>query len=345
MEVNVGIDMKVGNVGYSEVSKAYKLFNPNNHKVTISRDVIFDESKSWYDDDKTEGIAVINNESTALPIDQNEDLEDKNTTNQVNTHQSSSNLSNQSSSDSSDDDNEDSPNTSKKTRSISDLYANTRKLKPFADFALFADSDPITYNEACKDNKWRDAMNIEINSILKNDTWTLVDLPKGQKPIGVKWVYKTKLNKDGEIDKYKARLVVKGYKQKYGIDYQEVFAPVIRLETVRLVLALAAQYGWHVHQMDVKSAFLNGYLKEKVYIEQPEGYVKKGEEHKPEKKNSTAAKQSRESIPVNRKTTAGGHRSQPPLSPNTSITKKTDQNQTVRIDVAISITNMFSGYY
>lgn len=123
-------------------------------------------------------------------------------------------------------------------------------------------------------------MDAEIRSILKNDTWELVDPPKDHKSIGVKWVYKTKLNERGEVEKYKARLVAKGYKQKLGIDYQEVFAPVIRLETIRLVLSLAAQNEWDVHQMDVKSAFLNGTLEENVYIDQPTGYVKKGEEYK-----------------------------------------------------------------
>lgn len=123
-------------------------------------------------------------------------------------------------------------------------------------------------------------MDAEIRSIMKNDTWELVDPPKDHKSIGVKWVYKTKLNERGEVEKYKARLVAKGYKQKLGIDYQEVFAPVIRLETIRLVLSLAAQNEWDVHQMDVKSAFLNGTLEENVYIDQPTGYVKKGEEYK-----------------------------------------------------------------
>ncbi|KAI3725112.1 hypothetical protein L1987_64887 [Smallanthus sonchifolius] len=110
--------------------------------------------------------------------------------------------------------------------------------------------------------KWRDATNKEMDSIQKNKTWEPVDLPSGHKPIGVKWIFKTKYDEKGNVDKYKARLVVKGYKQKYGIDYQDVFAPVIRFETVRLVLALAAQFGWPLHQMDVKSTFLNGTLKE-----------------------------------------------------------------------------------
>ena len=94
-----------------------------------------------------------------------------------------------------------------------------------------------------------------------------VNLPKGQKIIGVKWIYKTKLNEKREIDKFKARLVVKGYNQKYGVDYQEIFAPVARQNTIRLVISLAAQNSWPIFQLDVKSAFLNGELIKQVYIE------------------------------------------------------------------------------
>lgn len=93
-------------------------------------------------------------------------------------------------------------------------------------------------------------------------------------------MYKTKLNESGEVDKFKARLVVKGYAQQYGIDYTEVFAPVARMETVRLVIAFAAKKGWPIHQLDVKSAFLHGELVEDVFVEQPCGYVQKGEEEK-----------------------------------------------------------------
>ena len=84
-------------------------------------------------------------------------------------------------------------------------------------------------------------MDAEIQSIEKNDTWELTSLPEGKKTIGVKWVYKTKYKSDGQVDKLKARLVVKGYKQKPGSDYYEVFAPVARVDTIRLVIALAAQ--------------------------------------------------------------------------------------------------------
>ncbi|KAL5537821.1 hypothetical protein UlMin_043514 [Ulmus minor] len=123
-------------------------------------------------------------------------------------------------------------------------------------------------------------MDEEIKAIEKNDTWELTSLPKGHKAIGVKWVYKTKRNAKGEIERHKARLVAKGYSQKAGIDYDEVFAPVARLETIRLIISLAAQNKWKIQQMDVKSAFLNGVLEEEVYIQQPSGYEVKGHENK-----------------------------------------------------------------
>jgi hypothetical protein len=104
----------------------------------------------------------------------------------------------------------------------------------------------------------------------------LVNLPEGQRPIGLKWVYKLKKDASGEVVKHKARLVAKGYVQKAGMDFDEVFAPVARLDSVRLLLTLAAQEGWTVHHMDVKSAFLNEELKEEVYVVQPPDYVKEG---------------------------------------------------------------------
>lgn len=149
------------------------------------------------------------------------------------------------------------------------------------NFAMFTShDDPSSFEEAERDEKWRKAMDLEIEAIKKNETWQLTTLPKGAKKIGVKWVFKTKLNENGEVDKFKARLVAKGYAQQQGIDYHEVFVPVARWDTIRMVLALAAQKGWCVYQLDVKSAFLHGELTEDVYVEQPLGYVRKGEEEK-----------------------------------------------------------------
>ncbi|KAH9296875.1 hypothetical protein KI387_028557, partial [Taxus chinensis] len=106
-----------------------------------------------------------------------------------------------------------------------------------------------------------------------NHTWDLVSLPKGRKMVRCKWVYRTKDIVDGSIDKYKARLVAKDFSQVEGIDYSETFAPVAKMDYVRLVLAIAASHGWPVYQMDMKSAFLHGDLKEEIYMGQPAGFV------------------------------------------------------------------------
>ena len=103
------------------------------------------------------------------------------------------------------------------------------------------DQDPIRFDDAVKQDRWIKAMDQEIQSIEKNGTWQLVDLPKGVKCIGVKWIFKTKLNEKGEVEKYKARLVACGYGQEHGVDYLEVYAPVARMDTIRILVALAAQ--------------------------------------------------------------------------------------------------------
>ncbi|PWA86893.1 copia protein [Artemisia annua] len=141
---------------------------------------------------------------------------------------------------------------------------------------FFTEEEPRNYKEASAAKKWIEAMEIELDSINKNNTWTLTTLPENQKAIGLKWVFKIKRDAQGKIIRYKARLVAKEYVQEQEIDFDEVFAPVARIETVRLILALAAYHGWQVHHLDVKSAFLHGDLKEDVYVTQPEGFVQPG---------------------------------------------------------------------
>ncbi|BBN69627.1 ADP glucose pyrophosphorylase large subunit 1 [Prunus dulcis] len=116
-------------------------------------------------------------------------------------------------------------------------------------------------------------MEAELEMIEKNETWELVKRPSDKPIVGVKWIFKVKLNLDGSVQKNKARLVAKGYTQKPGIDFNETFAPVARLDTVRTLIALAAQKRWKLFQLDVKSAFLNGVLQEEVYVDQPPGFV------------------------------------------------------------------------
>jgi hypothetical protein len=165
-------------------------------------------------------------------------------------------------------------------RNVDELYDATQVMEDTTLFCFFADSDPLSFNEAITEEKWIEAMDEEIHVIENNDTWKLTYLPENKKAIGVKWVYKTKKNAKGELQRYKARLVAKGYKQREGIDYGEVFALVAWLETIRLMILLAAQHRWKIYQLDVKSAFLNGFLEEEIYVEQPLGYSEAENESK-----------------------------------------------------------------
>ena len=147
--------------------------------------------------------------------------------------------------------------------------------------SLTADLDePGTYKQALNGDdasKWKEAMNEEFESLLKNKTWELVPRPSDQKVIGCRWVYKTKRGIDGSITRHKARLVARGYSQTEGIDYDEVFAPVAHSSTIRTLLSFANSNDLEIHQLDVKTAFLHGVLDCDLYMEQPEGYV--DEEH------------------------------------------------------------------
>uniref|UniRef100_A0A2N9IIQ3 CCHC-type domain-containing protein n=1 Tax=Fagus sylvatica TaxID=28930 RepID=A0A2N9IIQ3_FAGSY len=138
--------------------------------------------------------------------------------------------------------------------------------------AVLSLHEPHTYREACTNPLWQQAMTEELQALEKTHTWDLVDLPHGKSAIGCKWVYKIKTKSDGSIERYKARLVAKGYAQEYGIDYEETFAPVARITSVRSLLAIAAVHQWPLFQMDVKNAFLNGDLTEEVYMQAPPGY-------------------------------------------------------------------------
>jgi hypothetical protein len=116
-------------------------------------------------------------------------------------------------------------------------------------------------------------MQSKMDAVEKNCTWELADLPRGHSAITLKWVFKLKRDEASAIIKHKARLVARGFVQREGVNFDNTFAPVVRIESVRLLFALAAQEGWRVHHMDVKSVFLNGDLKEEVYVHQPSEFV------------------------------------------------------------------------
>ncbi|WVZ21045.1 hypothetical protein V8G54_008367 [Vigna mungo] len=125
--------------------------------------------------------------------------------------------------------------------------------------------------EALADPRWKNAMNEEMKALQQNETWELVDCPPGKKPVGCRWIYAIKYKADGTIERLKARLVAKGYTQTYGVDYTEIFAPVAKLNTVRVLLSLAVNLDWPLQQFDVKNTFLHGELSEEVYMELPPG--------------------------------------------------------------------------
>ncbi|CAJ2640978.1 unnamed protein product [Trifolium pratense] len=152
------------------------------------------------------------------------------------------------------------------------------------DYAAYTlDEDPTNLQEALSSmdaDLWQEAINDEMDSLESNKTWHLVDLPPGCKPIGCKWILKKKLKPDGTVDKYKARLVAKGFRQRENIDFFDTFSPVTRITSIRVLISIDAIYNLEVHQMDVKTAFLNGDLEEEIYMEQPEGFVVHGQETK-----------------------------------------------------------------
>ena len=271
-------------LGTEPGSKAYRLYNPNTRRVIVSRDVVFDEEKSWNwsKEDKQETESFVISEGRFETNDEDNTLS-KAIENVKETEEApdpTGSVSKQSTSET-----EDQPQYLRRSerqthqpKYLEDYVLLAEELAE--DVLLYLNNEPRNFEEAKNSKEWTRACEDEIESIEKNRTWELVELPFGAKAIGLKWVFKIKRNADGSINKFKARLVAKGYVQQYGVDFEEVFAPVARLETIRLLISLAATNGWEIHHLDVKTAFLHGELKEIVYVSQPEGFEKKGYEKK-----------------------------------------------------------------
>ncbi|KAK2403406.1 putative mitochondrial protein [Trifolium repens] len=251
-------------VGY-HTAGSYKLYNPVNQKITTSRDVTFAEDRYWnWDSKESHGEKYIQIELLDEQGTREDELPPPQQVDPIHNEPRRS------------------ARTTIPNRNLQDYdVIPDTMVTPDGDIvhlALFVDTEPIFYAEASNHHEWREAMQDEIEAIERNHIWELVKLPPHKKAIAVKWIYKIKHKPDGSIAKYKARLVAKGFLQKQGIDYTEVFAPVARLETVRLVIAIANHLNWDFVQLDVKSAFLNGKLEEEVYVEQPQGFTVTGKE-------------------------------------------------------------------
>ena len=257
-------------LGYEAGSKAYRCLDPVTFKIHISRDVIFDEKKTFKisEDGKLGKLSLCSSnvlKTTGLDgervssEEQNEQLAEN--------EPSEENFGQTENSEEED---------SLRYRSIQSIYDDTNLL--CSEFSLLLIEEPSSYSSAVKQEVWREAMEEEISAILKNKMWTVVKPQGNIKPIGVKWVFRVKKDSEGRILRHKARLVVKGYAQREGIDFGEIFSPVARMDSIRILIAIAAQERWELHHLDIKTAFLNGEIKEDIYITQPEGFEVKGKE-------------------------------------------------------------------
>lgn len=256
-------------VGYASKQKAYRVWQRGTRKVIISRDVIIVEPKP-----KQQAVIVetLNEDKVQLA----DDLESNSKENKSDSSASTSNT-------------EIKPIDSASTRRSKDIkteehkdcIAHRTRSKGTLDIATAANAFladvavPTTVTEAKTGphkNQWESAMKAEYDSLIKNNTWTLVNLHEDQKPIKNKWVFRLKVKPDGSIDRFKARLVAKGCSQKAGVDYSETFSPVVRFDSVRTLLSIAAAKNYEVYQLDVKTAFLHGDLNETIFMEQPEDF-------------------------------------------------------------------------
>ena len=272
-------------LGVSKESKAYRMYDPEAERIVISRDVVFEEEEKWSWDKPKEEMSsgLLEWEDSNKAIEEEEHVEEEGLEEEIGNSPKAlvdgspdspvGGSPNPSVGDSPKSpaghmSNSPFPTDAGETSKSTTIQGRNRRKPGWMEdyvvgedqfeeetqqFVMFTPSDdPVTFEEAVKSPQWRDAMTLEIQAIEKNGTWELTELPDGAKKIGVKWLFKTKLNEKGEVDKFKARLVAKGYAQQYGIDYDEIFAPVARWDTIRLIMALAASRSWVVYQLDVK---------------------------------------------------------------------------------------------
>lgn len=258
-------------VGYGGTfgTKGYRLFDERHRKLVVRRDVTFDETDFGQ---KKEVVIETDREEEVEPAQPVREEHDA-----------------QSDSESGEDD------LDRTTDEHGLRRCSTRSTfgvppKKFADefaynhhFAYLGQiNEPTTWQEALQSDyskEWKQAADAEYESLTENNTWELVELPEERKAIACKWVFRVKYDQQGKVDRFKGRLVAKGFSQKYGIDYDETYSPVVRFTSIRVLLAWAACKQMKAHQMDVTTAFLNGDLKEEIYMTQPDGYIQPGKEH------------------------------------------------------------------
>lgn len=280
-------------VGYSETTKCYRLYDPETKNVTVSRDVVIMEEI------EDQATVVISEKEIANPtvvVERMEITDSVGETEEENSLEILSDVSVEktekgaeeteiSSGQEECDDTSDEDYVSRVTVVPVQTNRPKRTVKPkdFSNFATYMCTeslnidDPISVGEAMSRpdaEMWKKAMSEELQSFEQNNAWDIVDWPEGSSAAVVKskWVFKRKCSREGVV-KYRARLVAKGFLQKYGIDYEETFSPVVKHSSLRLLFALSVKLGLDINHLDVKTAFLNGHLKENVYMQMPEGFV------------------------------------------------------------------------
>ncbi|KAL5848850.1 hypothetical protein ACOSQ4_006863 [Xanthoceras sorbifolium] len=248
-------------VGYGGDEFGYRFWDYENRKIIRSRDVIFNENLMHKD------RSIAESSSSTIEAETKEFAEFEEISGS---------------------DVQISPETVQEEPSAPELRRSSRVPKPIQRYSpslhylLLTDSgEPECYDEAMQVEdsvKWESAMRDEMDSLMSNQTWELAELPPGKKALHNKWVFRIKEEHNGN-KRYKARMVVKGFQQKEGIDYNEIFSPVVKLTTIRLVLKIVAAENLHLEQLDVKTAFLHGDLEEEIYMRQPEGFKEAGKEN------------------------------------------------------------------
>ena len=257
-------------LGYGAIQKGYRLYDLERMKVIHNRDVIFNEdSMPGVQKESTyEYVELEVNNEPVTEVDQNSiGIENRNSTDPELSSEENSTVTTGS---------EEVPRRSTRDRQKPHRYGHV--------VATVCNEQPepvsVTEVKSSPDKlKWERAMEAEMKSLQTNKVWELVELPPNKKVIGSKWIFKRKMNADGTLERYKARLVAQGCTQIFGLDYEETFSPVVRFESIRCLLAMATQHKLCLHQMDVSTAFLHGELSEEVYLKQPEGFVESGKEN------------------------------------------------------------------
>ena len=253
-------------VGYSLQSKGYRLYDDTTHKIKIRRNVTFNESDYKLEKDVALQKENVTKQTVDIILEENENKDDL------------------------------------LYQQEKQLCRSERQKKAPVKFGYdeFADSvnvdsqvqhvaynvcqtdEPKSIREAFEGDhakEWKAATDSEYKTLIENNTWELTELPVGRKLIGSNWIFKVKYDNDGTVERFKGRLVAKGFTQEYGVDYDEMFSPVVRFSSIRTLLAYAVEKKMLIHQMDVVTAFLNGKLEEEIYMQQPGGYINPSEEH------------------------------------------------------------------